>query len=302
MKASTLHRIAWLGTRQHRLRLIRSEANVEVNGEEYAPLKLDDIALPRQEYEACAMLSKYEPLVAIKQNHITSLRIKRKNLKEIPEPVGRLRCLRHLDLSENAITKISNLDQLKCLYYLELPHNKIEKIEGLSHLSELGGINLGFNCIYRINCISNLDKLLVLCLDNNNIEGTYAQYPDSLEALTLDNNQIKKIEGLYDLNKLSLMSLIGNQINKIEGLDKLQNLRELALSRNKIYQIEGLDNLTQLEVLWLDYNKITHLKGLDKLSQLKELDLRGNDINYKSLSNYEAVKKLEERALVQYES
>ena len=101
----------------------------------------------------------------------------------------------------------------------------------------------------------------------------------NLQKLTLECNQITKIEGLDKLTKLQELDLAYNlYITEIKGLNKLTNLQVLNLDYNKITEIKGLNKLTNLEILNLDYNKITETQGLDKLTNLRELDLEGNYI------------------------
>ena len=58
-------------------------------------------------------------------------------------------------------------------------------------------------------------------------------------------------------------------IKEIQGLDELQDLSVLILDNNQISEIKGLDNLINLEILSLKNNVITEIKGIEKLTKQK---------------------------------
>ena len=102
--------------------------------------------------------------------------------------------------------------------------------------------------------------------------------PFSLTTLSLDSNQVSKIEGLDSLINLKELSLDGNQVSKIEGLDGLISLSVLYLGSNQISKIEGLDRLSSLSALFIKNNHISRIEGLLPLVTLKILDFESNPI------------------------
>ncbi len=146
---------------------------------------------------------------------------------------------------------------------------------------EITGIGLySFDLKSVPKSICKLNSLKQLSLDCNQI--SKLEGLDKLVNLTqlwLDSNKISKIEGLDRLVNLTQLSLSSNQISKIEGLDKLVNLTLLILSSNQISKIKGLDKLVNLTLLWLDSNKISKIEGLDKLVNLTLLRLSSNKIS-----------------------
>lgn len=96
----------------------------------------------------------------------------------------------------------------------------------------------------------------------------------SLPGRQIQNiDDIKNLDGLYDLQKLNLFN---NSIVNIKGFDKLINLEKLNLRQNKITEIKGLENLTKLEELDLRSNLIEKIENLEHLSNLNTLLLQGN--------------------------
>lgn len=84
-------------------------------------------------------------------------------------------------------------------------------------------------------------------------------------TLYLNNNLIRKIEGLSHLSKLTFLYLSGNKIQKIEGLEGLTQLNVLDLSSNLIEKIENISHLTSLQNLNVASNL---LKTAESLSEL----------------------------------
>ena len=85
----------------------------------------------------------------------------------------------------------------------------------------------------------------------------------ALETLRLSFKEIRCIDNLFGLDKLTKLCLDNNVIDKIENLDSLVNLKWLDLSFNNIQKIEGLEKLTKLKDLSLYKNQIEHLEGLE---------------------------------------
>ncbi|HME50584.1 MAG TPA: leucine-rich repeat protein [Candidatus Lokiarchaeia archaeon] len=99
---------------------------------------------------------------------------------------------------------------------------------------------------------------------------------DRLLSLELDNNQIKKIEGLEALGNLQELHLDNNQIAKIEGIGTLGNLRELHLNSNQITRIVGLEALGNLRILTVHFNPIAWPANLPDKSYSSAVEL----VNY----------------------
>ena len=59
-----------------------------------------------------------------------------------------------------------------------------------------------------------------------------------LKVLSLDNNQISKIEGLNHLNSLTTLYLYNNQISKIEGLNHMNRMATLYITTKQIRKVE----------------------------------------------------------------
>jgi len=166
--------------------------------------------------------------------------------------------LRWLDLSFNAIRKITNLEtcspKLKDLFLI---NNKIRKIENVNMLTNLDQIEFGGN---RIRKIENLEGL-------------------NITKLWLGKNKIRRLEGVSSLQNLRILSLQSNRIEVIEGLDGLTSLEELYLGQNGIKRISGLENTVNITTLDISGNQITKLENLESLKKLESLWLNDNQID-----------------------
>lgn len=99
---------------------------------------------------------------------------------------------------------------------------------------------------------------------------TISQY-NNLHSLWLNNNGIKKIEGLDNLIHLKSLALNNNSIEKIEGLDNLFNLAILNISNNKIQMVEGLNNLRKLQTINLAHNFLVNDKAIGAIQVCQSL-------------------------------
>ena len=99
---------------------------------------------------------------------------------------------------------------------------------------------------------------------------------ENLKYLSLELNQITKIDPLVSLNNILYLNLYGNQIKKIENLTNISKIRVLLLGKNKIDKIINLNNLTELEILDLHSNNIEIIENLNFLKKLRVLNLANN--------------------------
>ena len=98
----------------------------------------------------------------------------------------------------------------------------------------------------------------------------------NLEQVVLRGLKMTDMSRISELGNIKILSLQDNDISKIEGLENMTNLEELNLSDNEITSIEGLENLTKLEILNLQNNQITDILPVSVNSSLMELYLKGN--------------------------
>ncbi|XP_072847867.2 leucine-rich repeat-containing protein 23 isoform X1 [Pogona vitticeps] len=180
--------------------------------------------------------------------------------------------LRYVDLSDNLIRDLSPLSSLTHLLWLkvdgnrltsasmdELPYlqiasfanNHIKDTNGINH-PRLTSLNLKGN---EIEVISGLDpdklsNLHTLELRGNNLKSTAGLYLPKLKNLYLAQNALTHLEGLEDLEQLTILHLRDNQLESLDGFSEtMKSLQYLNIRGNAIGQIQELSKLQVLPML-----------------------------------------------------
>lgn len=135
--------------------------------------------------------------------------------------------LRVLNLSGNAIAKITAGALPRGLHVLNLSKNNISAIEGLRELTRLRVLDLSYNRIVRIG------HGLASC--------------SSLKELYLAGNKISEVEGLHRLLKLNVLDLRFNKISTTKCLGQLaanySSLQAISLEGNPAQKNVGDEQL-----------------------------------------------------------
>lgn len=129
------------------------------------------------------------------------------------------------------------------------------------------------------------EDIKVLQLEDKGIETL-----DGIEALTslrelyLDDNPLKDIGAIKELEQLEVLSIdiFNPQITNLNALVNLTNLKELYVTCNLITDISPLENLKALRILHLfthhGQSQIKNIEIIGSLINLEELRLEGNSI------------------------
>nr|DAD23116.1 TPA_asm: hypothetical protein HUJ06_024579 [Nelumbo nucifera] len=135
--------------------------------------------------------------------------------------------LRVLNLSGNAIVRITSGSLPRGLHMLNLSKNNISTIEGLRELTRLRILDLSYNRIFRIG------HGLASC--------------SSLKELYLSGNKISEVEGLHRLLKLNILDLRFNKISTAKCLGQLaanySSLQAISLEGNPAQRNVGDEQL-----------------------------------------------------------
>ncbi|GMY09987.1 dynein regulatory complex subunit 3 [Fagus crenata] len=135
--------------------------------------------------------------------------------------------LKVLNLSGNAIVRITAGALPRGLHMLNLSKNNIPTIEGLRELTRLRVLDLSYNRIFRIG------HGLASC--------------SSLKELYLAGNKISEVEGLHRLLKLNVLDLRFNKISTTKCLGQLaanyNSLQAISLEGNSAQKNVGDEQL-----------------------------------------------------------
>lgn len=173
-------------------------------------------------------------------------------------------------------------------------YNNKNPHEGLTYLlkEELSKLEVKF-VVFNRNIFNSFENNLVISKENiKNINHIYGlDKLSDLQSLSLHINEISKISGLRELENLEELTLSFNKIEFISGLENLKDLKKLDLKHNRIRKVSGLDRLKNLEYLNLPYNRIKKIEGLEELENLIQLIVSFNQItqinNLDNLNNLE---------------
>ncbi len=184
----------------------------------------------------------------------------------VPQSIGDLTDLTHLDLSYN--------------YIETLP-------ESIGNLTNLTNLNLKSNRLTKLpESIGTLTKLKVFNIHRNPL----VELPESIGNLT-KITQLRPCKGSANSSDLQRLP---------ESIGNLTNLTQLALQGCKLTELpESIGNLSKLSQLYLNYNRLAILpESIGKLHNLTKLNIDGNPLSDLSILN--KLPKLKEVTFLAY--
>ncbi|GKU94189.1 hypothetical protein SLEP1_g7716 [Rubroshorea leprosula] len=229
------------------------------------------------------------------------------NLNHIPESIGSLNKIRHLDLYQCNLSGSlpSQLANLASLQYLDLSYNNFNSVQNLgwlprlSYLQDLGLSDIDFSTVNKdaLQVINKLPHLTGLSLCRCNLRDVNPQYfpkistsSTSLIHLRLRSTNLttSAFQWLFNFSKsLVSLDLSSNQFRGPipETFSYMTHLEDLFLDDN---QFEGeipksfwSGNLSSLQYLGLSNNKLSGNipKSMGLLSKLEGLSISFNSFN-----------------------
>ncbi|GKV47903.1 hypothetical protein SLEP1_g54753 [Rubroshorea leprosula] len=230
------------------------------------------------------------------------------NLSHIPESIGSLNKIQHLDLyycnlSGSLPSQLANLTSLQ---YLDLSYNNfnsVKNLEWLSRLSYLQYLRLSGNDLSKYFPIINTSSTSLVHLDlgSNNLTTSAFQwlfnFSNSLVSLYLSSNQFRgPIPDTFShMTFLEELDLSNNQfegeIPKSFWSGNLSSLRNLNLRKNRLSGTipKGIGLLSKLEALSISFNSFNGViteKHFSTLYNLRGLDLSSNHLSFNFSCNW----------------
>ena len=242
--------------------------------------------------------------VSCHNNHVINLTIYATDLTSLPESIGQLEQLSHLDLQSNQLTSLpESIGQLQQLSYLDLQSNQLTSLpECIGQLQQLSHLDLQSNQLTSLpESIGQLQQLSHLDLQYNQL----TSLPESigqlqqLSHLRIGHNKLTLLpESLGHLQELYTLDLGFNLLTSLSwSLGNLQKLRYLYLENNQLTSLpETFGHLQQLNFLSLASNRLTAIpEPLCKLQKLSHLELDSNQLTSlpESLGNLQGLHGLD---------
>ncbi|TBU16024.1 hypothetical protein CWI41_040470 [Ordospora colligata] len=191
-----------------------------------------------------------------------------RQIEKIPEISG---CVKVVDLHRNKISEMA-LNRVESMEYLDLSDNRIAEINDLENVPNLKILDLSYNLISTVNIpIMNLEELYLISNDIPMIHGI--ELP-MLRKLDMAANEICRIENLDGCKNLVELYLGSNQIREVEGLYELCLLKTLDLQNNDILSVDCLKIPRSVEVLLLGENvNLEQIENIEALCNLRILGI-----------------------------
>jgi len=213
--------------------------------------------------------------------------------------------VKELDLSSNKISSVPSFvfDGASRLETIDLSHNEIEDVEPKAFSSGKAGtliikrIYLNHNRIKELNPNAFEDGLLYLTLNDNQIKKIDSQAVPNLRTLVLDNNNALSVIPNMNVVYISLRNTSATTLTiyqstiKINATDSAIQLVEvmfadafqlqtLNLRNNSLTTISWIAPLTNLEFLDVSVNQLEQIDGaaLSTLANLRYLNIANNKL------------------------
>lgn len=234
---------------------------------------LETLAIVEKQFDSLAPLAG---LSKLKNLEISACRFPAGELGVI----AKLPELRHLTVSDCALSSLAALEGANRLEYLDLSYNSIRNLEVLSGMTNLKELYMPHNALNDLSVLSGLTNLEKLDVSSNSLT-TLAPLSTCVKMtwLNAEDNQITTAAGVATMVMLESLSLDDNEISDISFLGACIQLKELSVSSNKISNIADLASLTALEVFDISYNNVSSLPAWPDGCALRAIDCTRNTID-----------------------
>ncbi|CAL4164486.1 unnamed protein product, partial [Meganyctiphanes norvegica] len=212
-------------------------------------------------------------------------------LKSIPNLIKNLKSLKTLDLSGNEIDQLHNnsFSSLHHLTVLRLASNNVQNITigVFSNLTELQVLNLSKNKIYAVEKGTFIKNIILeaVRLDDNqmkNIHGLFSEL-ENLKWLNVSKNHLELFDYAFVPKGLQYLDLRSNMINELGNYYEIESelsLKIIDASFNRLHDISASSVPDSVEILFLNNNQITRVQpyAFFKKKNLLRVDLFANRI------------------------
>jgi Leucine-rich repeat (LRR) protein len=218
--------------------------------------------------------------------------LSRNNIRVLPEGLGILATLTHLDVSHNQLSDLPHgLTNLKELKLLNIDSNEISGYltDAVAYLPSLVVLNCSSNNLQRLpeGLGSAQRQLAVLECRNNQIEALPMGLSvcSSITKLDAEKNRISMIPPQILMGGLSIhlinLNLSKNLLTSLpDEMGMLDQLQSLNLQQNLLTSLPwSIGYLTSLVELQLGHNQLTSIPNdISKCTALLTLDIRNNKL------------------------
>ncbi len=254
----------------------RKNRNLDINKIIFNSKEVQDLFetnLDTFEYRLKDCVIEHKTTLDLKELELTYF-----NISKIPQEL--INSIRNLFISDNTITKISDLSMFNKLEILDISRNDLKHLPLLP--SSIIELNCEHNKLQDIKPLINCKKIERINVSNNLIEDllTSGEFDklNNLDILECSFNKLKYIPNILSLNKIvcndnnitqiensKKIKYIDCRNNNITQIGKFRKLKELYCNNNNINKIDYSENLEFIDC----YNN--NLNIIDYYPKLKEL-------------------------------
>ena len=153
-----------------------------------------------------------------------------------------------------------------------------ETVFCLKNLRNLDIMNMNFVNGVVPDALSNLQSLFGLSIKNSLISKITDKLASliNLQSLTIDNCGLTQMPNLSGLKKLNTLSLPNNHVSKIEGL---YNISQLFLYHNDFTEVPTQTIPSTLVRIYMNYNPIKYFPNVNLYANLTEVRLARTEVS-----------------------
>jgi Leucine-rich repeat (LRR) protein len=178
-------------------------------------------------------------------------------------PIGALRDLKYIDISNTNITELNPISNVTFLTSLNIAGTPTRDIQFIKYSDRLTHLDISGTQIRNISELENLKQLHTLKMVQTPVESFEVLNSfSSLRALHARESGFNNLENVNELTGLVVLDISKNYLINFELLSNLQNLEEINLQETNILDISPLADLEKLKVVNINQTGVQDLKPI----------------------------------------
>ncbi|NTW23903.1 MAG: leucine-rich repeat domain-containing protein [Lentimicrobium sp.] len=188
------------------------------------------------------------------------------------EPLSAFRLLKHLNISETAISGLEPIRNLSKLETLIVSGSLVSSLSPLQYSSGIRKLDISECLVTDLGPVANFINLETLDISGLQIENLSAVSGLlNLKELKLNRASVRSLEGIEVLGNIELLELSGTAVTDLTALAKLDKLQRLNIEKTYISDIASLSSLKALEYVYLDNTPVGSIMSLQSLNTLRAI-------------------------------
>lgn len=202
-----------------------------------------------------------------------------KQLRKLPDEIGRLRSLRSLELRGTQVVDLACIADLRNLESLELTIHKLKDIRFLSKLTSIKALDLSGTAVEDFRSLNGLLDLTYLNISYCSLASQLplARLPN-LTTLKATRSGLRSLEGIQNSKNLENLLVENTDITSLNPIRGLFNIKHLGIDGLVLTNLSVVEQLASLEVLSAAGTHISDLSPLSGAKALRNLDISNTNV------------------------